>query len=74
MLTPDAAFMQMGIRKQELPLPPGQRNVMEAALKCDFLNVLQHASDRKYSFTATGNTTVCATSSKPTPPPSIRTT
>ena len=55
-LTPTAAFMLMGMRKQELP--PVQREWMAAALKCDFLNVLQHAADPRYSFTASGKATL----------------
>ena len=51
-LTPEAAFLQMGVRKQDLP--PKQRDVMAAALKCDFLSVLQHAADPKYTFTTRG--------------------
>jgi zinc protease len=51
-LTPDAAFMRTGLGMRELS--PMQRNVMAAALKCDFLNVLQHAADPKYTFTANG--------------------
>jgi len=51
-LTPQAAFIRMGVRQQELP--PKQRDVMEAGLKCDFLNVLQHAADPKYTFAANG--------------------
>ena len=51
-LTPNAAFMLMGVREREIP--QAQREWMVTALKCDFLNVLQHASDPKYSFTAKG--------------------
>jgi hypothetical protein len=55
-LTPNEAFMLVGMRKQELL--PVQREWMAAALKCDFLNVLQHAGDPKYSFTANGKETL----------------
>ena len=55
-LTPDLAFMRIGARQQEIP--PAQRAVMEAALKCDFLNVLQHAADPNYTFTANGKENV----------------
>ncbi len=35
-------------------LTPSQREAVAAQLKRDFLNVLQHADDPKYTFTANG--------------------
>jgi hypothetical protein len=51
-VTPDAAFAAMGKKVQDLPA--SQRAAEEAALKHDFVNVLQHSGDAKYVFAATG--------------------
>jgi zinc protease len=50
-VTPAAAFMAMGSQTRDLP--PAMRNSQLIALKRDFINVLQHANDAKYTFTAT---------------------
>jgi len=49
-VTPTVAFMVMGPEVRELP--PAVRNSEMAGLKRDFLNVLQHANNAKYTFTA----------------------
>jgi zinc protease len=49
-VTPATAFMAMGSKVRELP--PAMHDSEMAGLKRDFLNVLQHANDAKYSFTA----------------------
>jgi zinc protease len=51
-VTPAAAFVAMGTHVQDLP--PSQRDSELSAMKHDFLNVLQHASDAKYTFTTGG--------------------
>jgi hypothetical protein len=51
-VTPDDAFMVVGGHLQSLP--PTQRASMDATLKHDFINILQHINDPKYIFTATG--------------------
>jgi len=51
-VTPTVAFVVMGSQLQDLPATP--RSSAEAALKVDFINVLQHVSDPKYTFIATG--------------------
>lgn len=51
-LTPDISFLYMGSSKQ--PLTTEQRDTMESELKCELLNVLQHAHDPNYTFTAHG--------------------
>lgn len=52
-VTPTAAFMVKGPQVRDLP--PIQRASANAALKHDFINVLQHVNDPKYTFTATSN-------------------
>ncbi len=47
-VTPAAAFIAMGAQVRDLP--PSQRSSETASLKRDFLNVLQHSGDSKYSF------------------------
>jgi zinc protease len=49
-LTPTVAYMVMGTEVRELPA--AVRSSETAGLKRDFLNVLQHANDAKYTFTA----------------------
>jgi len=49
-VTPASAFMAMGSQVRELP--PVMRNSQITALKRDFVNVLQHTADPKYTFTA----------------------
>jgi hypothetical protein len=49
-VTPNAAFMVKGPLVRDLP--PSQRTSSDAALKHDFLNVLQHIGDPKYTFSA----------------------
>jgi zinc protease len=51
-VTPTMAFMAMGPNVQDLPT--GERNSEVASLKRDFLNVLQHVNDPKFTFTASG--------------------
>ncbi|HVJ04966.1 MAG TPA: insulinase family protein [Candidatus Saccharimonadales bacterium] len=51
-VTPSAAFMAMGAQVRDLP--PSERSSEAASLKRDFLNVLQHAGDSKYTFSASG--------------------
>jgi hypothetical protein len=50
-VSPEAAFMTGGILQD---LTPSQRASVQASLKRDFLNVLQHADDPKYTFSASG--------------------
>ena len=50
-LSPEAAFIS---RATVEDLTPSQREAVAAQLKRDFLNVLQHADDPKYTFTANG--------------------
>jgi hypothetical protein len=50
-VSPEAAFMT-GAMLQDLT--PSQRASVAASLKRDFLNVLQHADDPKYTFSASG--------------------
>jgi zinc protease len=50
-VSPEAAFIT-GAMMQDLP--PNQRDAVAAQLKRDFLNVLQHAGDPKYTFSANG--------------------
>jgi zinc protease len=49
-VTPESAFMAMGTQVRELP--PVMRKSQMTALKRDFVNVLQHTADPKYTFTA----------------------
>jgi zinc protease len=51
-VTPDASFMVMGPQVRDLPT--NQRNSELSSLKHDFVNVLQHVGDSKYTFTANG--------------------
>jgi zinc protease len=51
-VTPGEAFLVM--KKQMTVLSPSQRDPMMAALKRNYLNVLQHVNDPKYTFTASG--------------------
>jgi zinc protease len=51
-ITPAAAFVSMGGRSQDLP--PSQRDAQLEGLKHDFINVLQHSGDPKYTLTAAG--------------------
>ena len=51
-VTPGDAFMVVGGQLQNLP--PAQRAALDATLKHDFINVLQHINDPKYVFFATG--------------------
>jgi hypothetical protein len=51
-VTPSDAFMIVGTQPQNLP--PAQRFSLDATLKHDFINVLQHINDPKYIFAATG--------------------
>jgi zinc protease len=55
-VTPTLAFMAMGQEVRELP--PAMRNSQLTALKHDFINVLQHTNDAKYTFTAGAKETV----------------
>lgn len=50
-VTPEAAFIE--VAKVE-DLTPSQRDAVAAQLKRDFLNVLQHADNPKYTFSANG--------------------
>ena len=50
-VSPEAAFIE--VAKVE-DLTPSQRDAVAAQLKRDFLNVLQHADDPKYTFSANG--------------------
>jgi zinc protease len=50
-LSPEASFIS---RATVEDLTPSQREAVAAQLKRDFLNVLQHADDPKYTFTANG--------------------
>jgi zinc protease len=50
-VSPEATFMT-GAMLQDLT--PSQRASVHASLKRDFLNVLQHADDPKYTFSASG--------------------
>jgi outer membrane lipoprotein-sorting protein len=49
-VTSAIAFMVMGSQVRDLP--PDMHSAELTALKRDFINVLQHANDAKYSFTA----------------------
>jgi zinc protease len=51
-VTPNAAFLVMGQRSRDLP--PSVHASELAGLKRDFLNVLQHIGDPRYTFNATG--------------------
>ncbi len=51
-VTPRDAFMMQGAQLQNLSST--QRFALDATLKHDFLNVLQHINDPKYIFNATG--------------------
>ncbi len=51
-VTPSAAFIAMGAQVRDLP--PSRRSFETASLKRDFLNVLQHTNDSKYTFSASG--------------------
>lgn len=50
--TPSDAFMVVGEQVQNLP--PAQRDLLNATLRHDFINILQHINDPKYIFAATG--------------------
>jgi zinc protease len=50
-VSPEAAFIS---RAKVEDLTPSQRDAVAAQLKRDFLNVLQHADDSKYTFSANG--------------------
>jgi hypothetical protein len=50
-VSPEAAFIEVA---QVQDLTPSQRDAVAAQLKRDFLNVLQHADDPKYTFSANG--------------------
>ena len=52
-VTHDDAFMVAGTRYQNLS--PNQRQGLDAALRHDPINVLQHINDPKYIFNATGH-------------------
>jgi hypothetical protein len=51
-VTPTVAFMAMGTQVRDLP--PSQVASLTAALKHDFINVLQHVDNPKYTFSAMG--------------------
>jgi zinc protease len=51
-VTSTAAFVAMGNRAQDLP--PSERATQASALKRDFINVLQHIGDSKYTYAAAG--------------------
>lgn len=51
-VTPSDAFTVVGGRIEDLPT--AQRAALDAALKHDFINILQHINDPKYVFVATG--------------------
>jgi hypothetical protein len=51
-VSPEAAFIS---RTKVEDLSPSQREAVAAQLKRDFLNVLQHADDPKYTFSGHGN-------------------
>ena len=51
-VTPNDAFMVVAGQAQDLP--PEQRAALDAALKHDPINVLQHINDPNYVFVATG--------------------
>ncbi len=51
-VTPNDAFLVTGGQAQDLP--PDQRASLDAALKHDPINVLQHLNDPNYVFVATG--------------------
>jgi outer membrane lipoprotein-sorting protein len=51
-VTPAAAFMAAGSQVRELP--PSQHASELSGLKRDFLNVLQHTNDAKYTFASDG--------------------
>jgi zinc protease len=51
-VSPEAAFIS---RAKVEDLTPSLRDAVAAQLKRDFLNVLQHADDPKYTFSAIGN-------------------
>ena len=55
-VTPQAAFIADS--KEVHDLTPSQRDPLVCAMKRDFLNVLQHVNDPKYTFTATGKETL----------------
>jgi hypothetical protein len=52
-VTPTDAFMMKGGQVQDLP--SAQRASLDATLKHDFINILQHINDPKYIFAATGH-------------------
>ncbi len=52
-VTPTDAFMVVGGQAQDLP--PDQRTSLDAALKHDPINVLQHINDPNYVFVASGH-------------------
>jgi zinc protease len=58
-VTPQVAFLIM--RKELTDLSPSQRGPVVAALKRNFLNVLQHVNDPRYTFTASGTETLGST-------------
>ena len=55
-VTPADAFMVQGGRVQELSAT--QRAALDATLKHDFINILQHINDPKYIFAAVGRENV----------------
>lgn len=55
-VTPNDAFTVVGGQAQELP--PDQRASLDAALKHDPINVLQHLNDPDYVFVASGQESV----------------
>jgi hypothetical protein len=50
-VSPEAAFIEVAEMQD---LTPSQRDAVAAQLKRDFLNVLQHADDPKYTFSVPG--------------------
>ncbi len=58
-VTPSDAFMVVGGQAQDLP--PEQRASLDAALKHDPINVLQHLDDPNYVFVASGQEVVDGT-------------
>ena len=52
-VTPTDAFLMKGGQVRDLP--SAQRASLDATLKHDFINILQHVNDPKYIFAATGH-------------------
>ena len=52
-VTPDDAFIAVGGHARDLP--SAQRSALDATLKHDFINILQHINDPKYIFAAAGH-------------------